>query len=93
MEENYVSGVNWWNDLAMKILLPGMLSSLLGLLAVKIPAASCTSSIQCFTSQSSMPQLVAFKTHMALNLPMQLKADFMRFFWAPEVRKLLLVQR
>lgn len=77
IEENYISGINWWNDMAMKILQPGMSSSLLGLLAVKIPATSCTSSMQNFTSQNSMPQLVVFKMHMALNLAVQLKADFM----------------
>lgn len=84
IEENYVSGVNWWNDMKMKILQPGMSSSLLGLLAAKILATSCTSSMQSFTSQSSMPQLVVFKMHMALNLAMRLKADFLWVLSGPQ---------
>lgn len=83
VEENYVSGINWWNDLATKLLQPWMSSSFLGLLAINIPATTCISSIQSFTSQSSMPQLVVFKMHMATNLAMQIKADFMWFFLGP----------
>lgn len=83
MEENFVNGINWWNDLAVNILQSGMSSSLLRLLAVNIPATSCTSSIRSFTSQSSMPQLVVFKMHTALNFAMQIKADFMCFFLGP----------
>lgn len=67
----------------MKILQPWISSSLFGLLAADIPATSCISSTQSFTSQSSVPQLVVFKMYMAPNLAVQIKADFMWFFLGP----------